>query len=48
MEELLKMIPCSLEKNHLYVIRAKYYYWEKYKDLLTKQEDTALDESGEI
>ena len=48
MEELLKMIPCPLEKNHLYVIRAKYYYWEKYKDLLVKQEDTVLDESGEI
>ena len=48
MKELLKMIPCSLEKNHLYVIRAKYYYWEKYKDILIKKEDTMLDESGEL
>ena len=33
LEELLKMIPTKLEKNHLYVLKAKYYYFEKYKDM---------------
>lgn len=50
MEELIKMIPTRLEKNHLHVIQAKYYYWEKYKDLLIKKEgeNTPLDDSEEI
>ena len=47
-EELIKMIPIKLEKDHIRVIQAKYYYWEKYKDVLTDQNDTLLDESGEI
>ena len=39
MEELLKMIPAKLEKNHIYTIKAKYHYWNKYKD--------TYEESGE-
>lgn len=47
-EELIKMIPVKLEKNHLYVIRAKYYYWEKYKDLYqTKKEEFNLSKEQE-
>jgi hypothetical protein len=42
------MIPIKLEKDHIRVIQAKYYYWEKYKDVLTDQNDTILDESGDI
>ena len=34
MEQLLEMIPCKLDKDHKYVIKAKYHYWEKYKHLL--------------
>lgn len=39
LEELLKMIPVKLEKDHLYVIRAKYHYFEKYKALETLNVD---------
>jgi hypothetical protein len=31
-ETLLGMIPVKLDKDHKRVIRAKYFYWEKYKD----------------
>lgn len=47
MEELIKMIPIKLEKDHINVIRAKYYYFEKYKDLLTVENDDLSEESGE-
>jgi hypothetical protein len=32
LEELIKMIPCKLDKDHIYVLKAKYHYWNKYKD----------------
>ena len=48
LEELIGMIPAKLEKDHINVLRAKYYYFEKYKDTLIEEEDTPLDESGEI
>lgn len=39
-DTLLGMIPTKLDKNHKQVIKAKYYYWEKYKDILMpKTED---------
>ena len=47
LEELIKMIPIKLEKDHINVLRAKYYYFEKYKDLLTTDNETPLDEAGE-
>ena len=47
LEELIKMIPIKLEKDHINVLRAKYYYFEKYKDLLTIDNETPLDEVGE-
>lgn len=31
MGELLEMIPVKLDKDHKFVIRSKYYYWEKNK-----------------
>lgn len=48
LEELIKMIPIKLEKDHINVLRAKYYYFEKYKDLLTTDNETPLDEAGEV
>ena len=48
LEELIKMIPIKLEKDHINVLRAKYYYFEKYKDLLTTDNETPLDETGEV
>lgn len=39
LEELLTMIPCKLDRDHINVLRGKYYHFEKYKDQL-------LDESG--
>lgn len=41
LDELLKMIPDgdTLEKDHIYVLRHKYRYFEKYKDELLKKED---------
>ena len=39
MDELLKMIPCKLEKDHKFVIRSKYWYFQKHREEL-------LDESG--
>ena len=30
LEELLTMIPCKLNKDHIYVLRCKYSYYEKY------------------
>lgn len=37
LQELLKMLPCRLERNHLNVLRSKYHYYIKNKG----------DESGE-
>ena len=35
LEELIKMIPVRLEKDHINVLRSKLYYFEKYKQELT-------------
>ena len=43
METLLKMIPTRLEKDHKYVLRAKYSYYEKYLKPLE-----VLEESGNL
>ena len=45
LEDLLKMIPVKLDKDHIYVLKSKYHYWEKYKYML--EESGILDE-GEI
>ena len=33
LDELIKMIPIKLDKNHIYVLKSKLWYWEKYKNL---------------
>lgn len=33
MEELLTMIPVKLERDHKYIIRSKYHFYQKNKDL---------------
>lgn len=40
MDELLTMIPTKLDKNHIYVLRAKYRFYEKNKDLYQKDEES--------
>ena len=41
MDELLSMIPDgdSLDKDHIYVIKCKYRFYEKHKDELLKEEE---------
>ena len=40
MNELLEMIPDgnSLDKDHLYVIKCKYRFYEKHKDELLQED----------
>lgn len=38
LDEAIKMIPCPLDKNHIYVLRSKLYYFEKNKDSLIQDE----------
>ena len=45
LEELIKMIPTKLDKDHIYVLKSKYHYWEKYKYML---EESGITEEGEI
>ena len=33
MEELLAMIPVKLDRDHKYIIRSKYHFYQKNKDL---------------
>lgn len=47
LEELIQMIPCKLEKDHIYVLKSKMYYFEKHKDELVIENDTPLDDSEE-
>lgn len=42
LKKLIEMIPVKLDKDHINVLRAKYYYFEKYSDLLVKEEDKDL------
>ena len=42
LEQLLKMIPTKLDKNHIYVLKSKYHYWDKYKYMI---EENTIDES---
>ena len=48
LEELVDMIPSKLDKNHLYVLRSKYFYFERNKENLidNTQEGKDLDESS--
>lgn len=40
LNELLEMIPCKLEKDHIYVLKAKYHYWNKYKHMYEESGNT--------
>lgn len=42
MEKLLEMIPVKLDKDHKYVIRAKYAYYNKYLKPLEELEESGL------
>ena len=40
MDQLLEMIPVKLEKDHKYVIRSKYRYYNKYLKPLEELEES--------
>lgn len=43
-EKLFEMIPVKLDKDHKYVIKSKYYYLEKYKDIILPENEESIQE----
>ena len=46
-EELLEMIPVKLDRDHLAVIRSKYYYFNKYNRLVETEDGQYIREDKE-
>ena len=39
-DELLTLIPTPLDKNHKYVLRSKYHYFERNKENLIESDES--------